>query len=116
MEPTSYCTSKQIGPYNMWPFMITNAYFVLSFVDIFCMGIEQITLETRKLTKHFWSLGGLIFTFLRNVQHQQVLFVLKMGRILEKLTGYFTNILKLWNFPSGIIICEWIPAFYNGKA
>lgn len=39
-----------------------------------------------------------------------------MGRTLEKLSCYSTDILKLWNFPSGIIICGWIPSVYNGKA
>lgn len=51
-----------------------------------------------------------------NVTHQQALFVFQMGRTLAKLSCYSTNILRLWNFPSGIIICEWIPSVYNGKA
>lgn len=45
MELISHCVSKQTGSYNMCPFMITNAYFMLSYVAIFCMGIDQTILE-----------------------------------------------------------------------
>lgn len=61
-----------------------------------------------------WGVCSLIFPWVCCINRLCLSY--KWGGHWRSCLCYSTNILRLWNFPSGITICEWILTFYNGKA
>lgn len=76
--------------------------------------MEQVTWDSSLSIPKLWRVCSLIFPWVCRINRLCLSY--KWGGHWRSCLCYSTNTLRLWNFPSGIIICEWILTFYNGKA
>lgn len=103
--------SQQFTHWAICPVFV-HPFAWASFVSAWSRWLE--TADSSLSIPKPWGVCSLLFSWVCRINRLCLSY--KWGGPWRSCLCYSTNILRLWNFPSGIIICEWILTFYNGKA